>query len=243
MRNVLVSAVLGLAACVPAAAQSASAPLYLSINGGVQSSSSSLSDHFEFDQYQEKATVDVSYPKLSGQMFDAGVGVNLWKGLGIGFAATRVTATGTASVEASIPHPFLFKTPRTISGEVQNTRRSETTLHFQALYTISAGRLRVVLSGGPSRFSVEQDLVTEVQYDESYPYDTATFRSGTKVRSRATKGGVHGGADIILMLSGHFGVGGMVRVTRTTIPLTAGDRTVDVDAGGVQAGGGIRMVF
>ena len=35
-----------------------------------------------------------------------------------------------------------------------------------------SSRVMLVLSGGPSRLNVEQELVTDVLYDETYPFDT-----------------------------------------------------------------------
>ena len=40
-----------------------------------------------------------------------------------------------------------------------------------------------------------------------------------------------------------FGIGGLVRYTRATVDLESKDRTISVEAGGVQAGGGVRLVF
>ena len=46
------------------------------------------------------------------------------------------------------------------------------------------------------------------------------------------------------MLKPRFGVGGLVRFSRATVDLDApGNRTISVDAGGVYAGGGIRLLF
>jgi hypothetical protein len=44
--------------------------------------------------------------------------------------------------------------------------------------------------------------------------------------------------------SKNVGVGGLVRFSRATIDLDAPEnRTVSVDAGGVYAGGGVRVIF
>jgi hypothetical protein len=107
-----------------------------------------------------------------------------------------------------------------------------------------SGPLRVVLSGGPSFFNVEQDMVTEVSISESFPYDTATFSSATKRRQKASAPAFNVGADVLYMLTSKFGVGGLVRFARATVDLDAPEnRTIAVDAGGVYAGGGVRVLF
>jgi hypothetical protein len=46
------------------------------------------------------------------------------------------------------------------------------------------------------------------------------------------------------MLNRRFGVGGLVRFSKASVDLDAPDnRTISVDAGGVYAGGGIRILF
>ena len=102
----------------------------------------------------------------------------------------------------------------------------------------------LVLSGGPSWLNVEQELVTDVLYDETYPFDTATFRSAPTRRSKASVTGFNAGADLQWMFGRHIGVGGMVRFIRGSVDLTTeNDRRISVRAGGVQAGGGLRIGF
>lgn len=233
-----------LALATPAAAQATSSRLTVSVNAGVQTSATSLSDHFEFERNVETATVDVGYPIKPGVLFDAGVIVRLWKNLGAGVAVSRVTDDGSAEIDAQIPHPFQFLQPRAISGEQRGIMHAETGVHLQLQYSIAiASRFTLVLSGGPSRLSVEQDLVTDVLYDDDFPYDEATFRSATTRRSKASVTGFNAGADLRWM-PGRIGLGGLVRFTRGSVDLTTeNDRPVPVRAGGVQVGGGIRIGF
>ena len=80
-------------------------------------------------------------------------------------------------------------------------------------------------------------------YDETYPFDTATFRSATTRRSKASVTGFNAGADLQWMFGRHIGLGGMVRFTRGSVDLTTeNDRRISVRAGGVQAGG-LRIGF
>jgi hypothetical protein len=118
-------------------------------------------------------------------------------------------------------------------------------MHAQLQFSIPATRqLILVLSAGPSRLNVEQELVTDVLYDEEYPFDIATFRSATTRASKASVTGFNAGADLRWMLGRHMGFGGMVRFIRGSVDLTTdNDRRIRVRAGGVQAGGGIRVAF
>ena len=141
------------------------------INGGVQTGATSLTDHFEFESNVETATVDVTYPSKAAVLIDGNVVVRLWKHLGAGVAVSQATRDGAAEVDASIPHPLLFQQPRTVTGSQSGISDAQTGVHFQLSYAVAvAPRVIVTLSGGPSYVHVSQDLVTDVNYSESYPY-------------------------------------------------------------------------
>jgi hypothetical protein len=246
-RTLALALAAALACAIPAAAQSSAGPgVVVSLNGGAQVAADSLSDHFEFESYGfEAAAVNVKYPAKPGVLVDAGIGVRLWKRLGAGVAVAYVTRDGAAAVDARIPHPFLFGQPRTVTGSQGSIARAETGVHVQVQYSIEASRrVSIVLSGGPSWLNVEQELATDVQYDEAYPYDSATFRSATATRTKASAVGMNAGADLRWMFGRTIGLGALVRFTRGTVDLrTPDDRHVSVRAGGAQAGAGLRFVF
>lgn len=218
---------------------------YLSLNGVAQPANPALSDHFEFEENVETATVDVRYPSKAGIGADGGAGLRLWKQFGVGVAMSYVSSSGPATIDASIPHLFAFGQPRAITGEEGSIGRTETGAHVQLLYFVpTSGRLRFVLSGGPSRISLDQEVVTEVHYSETYPYDTAIFSRATTKQVKGSAVGFNVGADVQWMFGRSVGLGALVRFTRAQIDLDiATGRTRSVDAGGVQAGGGLRIGF
>ena len=246
MRTVILSLAITLAAALPAAAQSTwSERVHISVNGAFQTTTNDFGDRFEFERNLETGSTDVDYPVQGGFIFDAGAGYRLWKNFAAGVSVSYFTRDDVAATTTSVPHPFFFNQPREVTGEATGVKRSETAVHVQAMYLIKGGdRLRVVLSGGPSFFTVEQDLVTEVVITETYPFDTATFDSARKSREKGSAPAFNVGADVMWMLTRTFGVGGLVRFSRASIDLDApASRTISVDAGGVFAGGGIRLLF
>ena len=79
---------------------------------------------------------------------------------------------------------------------------------------------------------------------ETYPFDTAAFGSAWKAKATGSAAAFNVGADVIWMLGKTVGVGGLVRYSRATVDLDSPDnRTVTVDAGGLYAGGGLRLLF
>ena len=172
-----------LSARVPAAAQTWPERVHISVNGAFQATTNDFSDRFEFERNLETGSTDVDYPVQGGFIFDAGAGYRFWKNLAAGVSVSYFTRDDVASTTSSVPHPFFFNQPREVTGEATGVKRSETAVHVQAMYLVNpGGRLRLVLSGGPSFFNVEQDLVTEVTVTETFPFDTATFASAQKTR-------------------------------------------------------------
>jgi hypothetical protein len=235
--------VCGLLAAIPAAAQ----PLprfTISVNGGYQPSSTSFDDRFTFDLNRETASVDTDYSVDAGPLFDAGVGFRIWKGLGAGIAISRFSVDSAGQAEATLPHPLFFQRNRQISGETTGITREETGIHIQAQYHLPPfGRVYVTLAGGPSVLDIQQSIVTDVNYTEEFPYDTATYVGVDSQRVSGTATGFNAGADVRWMFTRNVGVGGLVRYTRATVDLTRNNRTVTVDAGGMQVGGGVRLAF
>ncbi len=246
VRVLAMSAAAVLAITTPAGAQGAQSQVVVTLNGGIQTAGPGLSDHFEFATDPiETAKVDVQYPAKPSLLIDGGVGLRLWKSLGVGVAVSHATVDGTAQIDAQIPHPLQIDQPREVNGEEDAITRAETGVHVQIQVSVPmASKMTLVLSGGPSRLDVEQEIVTDVLYDQVYPFDVATFRSATTRRSKASVTGFNVGGDLRWMFSRNIGVGGMVRYIRGSVDLeTRDDRRISVRAGGLQAGGGIRIGF
>jgi hypothetical protein len=217
----------------------------ISVNGGVQSSARTFSDRITMPLYLEEATFDIDYATESELFFDFGGIVRISGNLGAGVAVSRYTDDTPATVEGSLPHPFQFNQPRSIEGETPDIRRRETATHLQIAWMAApTDRVRFIISGGPSWIQAEQGLVTEVRYSEAYPFDEATFTSVDRVIEEATATGFNVGVDVIWAFAKNVGVGGLLRYTRATTSVEpAAGRSIELELGGLQAGGGIRILF
>jgi hypothetical protein len=234
---------------IPAAAQShgsaGATHLTIGVSGGVQQAAEDLSDHFSFPKNAETETVDVTYPMKPLGFIDLAAGYRVWKNLGVGVAVSVTSGKVDAEVTASVPHPFFFNQPRTVTGTEHNISHSETGVHVQLQYLIPAtGKLHFILEGGPSWINVDHEVVTDVTVTESYPYDTAAFGGAVTKSTTGSAAGFNAGVDVTWMFAESIGVGGLVRYTRADIDLQAVEgRSLSVKAGGLQAGAGIRVLF
>jgi hypothetical protein len=217
----------------------------IGISGGVQQAASDVTDRFSFLKNVETETVDVRYPMKPWALVDAGVSYRVWKNLAFAIAVSRLTGSGSAEVSASLPHPFFFGQPRTVSGTENGVVHTETDAHVQVQFVVpSTSRLHVVLGAGPSYLRAEHEVVTDVTVVESYPFDTASFGGAVTRLTRASASGFNAGVDVAWMFTRSAGVGGLLRYTRADVNLSAVEgRTLAMKAGGVQAGVGVRLVF
>jgi hypothetical protein len=229
---------------VPAAAQTAEPRVFVTFGAGVQGGPATT-DRIEWEEHRETADATIDYGASSARLFGGGIGLRLWRQFGAGVAVSTARRTGAAAVEARIPHPFHFDQRREISGDAPSLDRSETGVHVQLLYIVpSNGRVRIMLGGGPSRFQVEQDLVTAVRFTEQFPFDEASFQRADTLARSASAVGFHVGADVAYMFTRALGVAGTARFARATVDFVrpAGSRS-SLDAGGMQGGVGLRFAF
>ncbi len=226
----------------PAAAQVGG---YFSFNVGAQATSTRFDDHVEFTEFHEDGDFDAAYSVDPARVIDASGGLRLASGLGFGIGVSRIEKRDPASIEARLPHPFHFNRPRSITGSVPGLTRLENALHVELRWFAPiADAVELSLFGGPTFFDLEQDLVTAVEYEHTYPYDEAAFVGAPTAVREASAIGFHAGADAGFFLSRAFGVGATLRYSSGSAKLTSGnDRLVTVDAGGLQVGGGLRLRF
>lgn len=216
----------------------------ITFNAAAQATTTRFGDRFTFEQYLEQATVDTSYKVASAPLFDGGVTVRVWRNVGVGLAISRFADRGTAGVAAGVPHPFHFNRPRAVEGQAQRIQRTETGVHLLlAWMTPITRRVRFMFAAGPSWMNVEQSVVNAVRYTEEYPFDSATFTTAELERESRGAVGFNAGVDVIWVFSNNVGVGGLLRFARAKATVRPSGRDLDLDAGGLHAGGGIRILF
>jgi hypothetical protein len=218
---------------------------FLSANVGGLLTANDFSASGSFDVYQEKATYDTSYKVPSKMAFDIGGGVALWRHLGVAVAVTADQPKGDASLTGSVPHPFFLNKARSVSGTIPALQHSDTAVHVDAAWFAPVSpKLLVVAFGGPSFFSVKQDLVSGFRFTDVYPFDAATFESASVSSASTSVVGFNAGVDVTYRITRSFGVGGVLRFARATVSLSAGSTaSTSIDVGGAIASAGVRWVF
>jgi hypothetical protein len=219
---------------------------FISVNGGYQiNAASDFRGSATVTENAETRQTNAFYTLKNGLSFDVAGGALVWRQLGVSVGLTRFSQTTPATVNVSSPHPFFFSTPRTTSGEVTGLTREELAVHIQARGVFPVNdRVQVMVFGGPSFFQVKQAVINTVNLVEAYPYDDVSFSGVNPLSATESKMGFNGGVDVAFFFTDNIGVGGAFQFSRVTVDLPVlGGNTQSVQAGGVQAGGGLRLRF
>jgi hypothetical protein len=249
-----------LAGAAPAHAQAPAgdARVFVTVNGGLQTLTSSFSEDISFPETggvyrdvlsgaaaQEQARFESDYRYRTGPLFDVSGGVRIAPYFALGAGISWFNTEKTASVSAQLPHPLYFNRNRSISGVSSPLTRSEMAVHLQALVVVPAtNSLTVMGFAGPTFFNVKQQLVTDVNFTHAYPFDTATFSSAVASRESGSTIGFNVGADVTWYFTDHVGIGWFTRYSRATLELpSAGNGTLEIKPGGLHTAGGLRLRF
>lgn len=250
--QVVMSALL---ACVPVAAHAQTAPqVFLTAYGGV---AVPRGDAFETAKVIQDPDGSTEYKARYGLApagaFDLGGGVLLANRYTAGVSFSRAASSEKADVGLSFTHPAYHPT---ISGslETEALERTESAVHLSLGYRVpAASRLDVHLFAGPSRVSVEQQLVADLDGGERFSTATRAWSVVLEdyelARQSGSAWGYHAGLDAGVRLTPRISVGGMLRYTAASVDVEEPvltlieDRTTNtrLKAGGLQAFAGIRI--
>jgi opacity protein-like surface antigen len=229
----------------PAQPNAGRSRVYINVNGGVQNNAVTFTESHSEPLFQEHLAWQADYELENGVVYDGGVGVRIWQGLGVGVSYSHFRQSSASRVSAQVPHPFFFDRLRPLEGESAPLTHMEQAVHVSAMW-MAPGTRRIELGilAGPSYFNVKRDLVEAVDYQESYPFDDATF-DGVAVREAGgTALGFHAGADLTFLLTPQVGLGVLVRYSRASLDFdTPAGGSLSMDVGGLQAGAGLRLRF
>jgi hypothetical protein len=197
----------------------------------------------------ENVTFVAGYESARGALFDVGAGVRVANNFGVGVTASWLRRSSGASFDLKVPNPLVANRPLDLAGSVSGLHRNELGMHIQGLYALALGkRGRVMLAGGPSVFRTTQDLVRSIEFDTRPGFTSLEFNQALIATVAKTVVGFNVGADMTWSLASHFGVGTVTRYSRAKLMLDPGAesgvrRAIEMHAGGLHIGGGIRLLF
>jgi hypothetical protein len=210
--------------------------LFVGVNVGAQTRSSTVNNDFSFPLYRETATVATTASVKSGAIFDVSVGYRFMPMFGVALGYTGFSSTGTAEGTGSIPSPLFFNRPAAVTISGTDAKRTD-----RNIYLVFVGFMpitdKIEFSGfiGPSATRVKQELIS----DATVPAGTQTVVSTIQTQSGTAKG-VNVGADLAYQILNQVGAGVFVRYISGSADLTSAQ---NVKVGGFQIGIGARLRF
>jgi opacity protein-like surface antigen len=231
----------------PAAAQAPS-KVFAHINFGVQSQSQDIAQSGEFSLYDENGSFEAKHTLEGGPFFEVGGGVSLMRNFSVGVSfAQRSKTDRDVALTALVPHPVFTDTLRSATGTAQGLEHKERAIHVAAMWRVPVTvEFDVTLFGGPSFFSIEDQLIESVTPTEVggnfSQVDLTTVGVSSQKESAV---GFNVGADARYMFMRNVGVGALLRYTRGSVTFTSpsGGADIKTDAGGLEIAGGLRFRF
>lgn len=215
------------------------------LNGIGSFTNASFADTRQYAEYAETTSVSSSYTTKTGFGPDVAVQLSLFRGLGVLVGYSLASRSENGSFDASRPHPLYLNRPRSLSGELTGYKYKEGALHLDVAYGRGSGRLDWSLFAGASLFQVEADLLGQLTFTDSYPYDELTLGSAPATRVKESPTGFNVGGRLDYRFGKTFGAGVLLRYSTASVKLRANSDAgqVSFDAGGLQAGAGLRLYF
>lgn len=239
---VLIIAIVG---AMPAVGQTPSqGRVEISANVGAQTASKFTESHAKPSNGGETATITVDHGVTTGLGFNVGAAVRIVSQLWVGVQYAMADLKPSASITAVIPHPLLFNAPRTVQDSISDVTHNEQNVHVDLMYELPVRAVEIKVMGGPTFFNLKQDFVSGVTFNETYPFDTATFAGATTKQLSKTAVGFNAGVDISRLITPQVGVGALIRYSQADVKFDdpdIGQQTVR--AGGVEVVGGVRVRF
>ena len=209
---------------------------FLNVSAGYQGSDQSFDVAGSFPLHQETATFASAQSVSGGGIFDISGGARVWRSLYVGLGITSFSDTSDATITASIPDPLVFDRPITQTASATGLEHKETGVHIQATWIMPVTvDFDVAFSLGPSFFSVKQSFVSGI----TVPERTTTIASVNLTEGSETAAGFNIGVDGTYLVTPRIGAGAFLRYAGGSATIGG----VDVDAGGVQIGFGVRVRF
>jgi hypothetical protein len=183
-----------------------------------------------------------------GATADGAVLVRVWNGFGggvlagVGFSGLNSRSAGSFSLK--VPHPLAYDQARSAAGGVESLDHRETAFNVILAYTRPVmDRLHVTAMLGPTFFTVKQKFVTGIRYSEVPPeFASVTVDEVTTSSISESAPGFMVGADATYMFTRWVGAGFFARYNAGTLTVNnPNGESFDMDLGGFQWGGGVRI--
>jgi hypothetical protein len=202
-----------------------------------------FSESRSFVEYAEPASLEASFAMNNSFGVELAGEYDFTSHFGLRLSLSGARRSGAGHYEARVPHPLYLDRDRVAEASLPGLEYQAAAARLDAVLLLGEGRVRVSLLAGGGPMRVEADVVGELHAMETYPYDSVDV-SASKQRLHATPFEYGGALGLDCSLGRHLGVGAQARYSHTRATLRPPEgMPIDLDAGGLQAGVGLRFRF
>ena len=228
----------------PPQSESVQGRIFAGINFLATTGVEDLDAHVGFEQYLQTGEIVTQQDIGTMGTFDIGGAYGITRRLIVGISYSRASSSGGATVTGTVPHPQVFNQPRPFEASVGDLSRTEQGVHiFAGWFVPLRPNMDVILSIGPSIFTVKQGVASGIDFTEAPDFTSIVVNSVTVTEPSATGVGINVGADFSYMFTPRFGAGLLLRWASATVDLDVAGGSFESRAGGFQVGGGLRVRF
>ncbi|MBE0664966.1 MAG: hypothetical protein IH584_04020 [Candidatus Aminicenantes bacterium] len=194
--------------------------------------------------YGENSDYSITSKMGNSQNFNLGCGYNISRAIGIGLGAIIQSNDLDATVNASVPSPWVFDSPRSASTTYATTLKSNI-FYLDFIYKLIFSKLNLNFFAGPAYFNSSTEVINAIEIQDVFPNDTVTISLATeKVKKNSL--GFSGGLALNFFFSSHLGVfveGRYLSGSGTFTPTTQTVPGIKLTLGGMNVGAGLIFQF
>jgi len=175
---------------------------------------------------------------------ELGLGYNLGRTFAVGLGAILLSGNLDAALDASVPHPWVFASPRSASGTYAGKLKS-TVLYLNFIYRLAVSKFTVDVFAGPAYFNSSADILNAVTIQDAFPNETVTLSLATE-NTKKSSFGFNAGAGVNYFFAKSLGVFLEARYLSGSGAFTASSGTVPeikLTVGGLNVGAGLLFRF
>ena len=215
--------------------------LKFSYNAGFSEDSTPTSWSQEI--YYENASYNITNNFAKGNAFIAGLGYKFSSTIGLELGVHMSSRNINSDFNVSIPHPLLFSSPRTAEN-TGSYKLTENAAYLNFIFSISFNQLSLDLFGGPAYFFTNAQLINQITFSDTYPYQTINISAATETIKKNVFG-FNAGASLNFYFANSFGIflNAQYFSGSADFDLSSDIPGLKVSLGGLKAGGGLRILF
>lgn len=193
--------------------------------------------------YFEDASYSINNIFEKGNSFNASLGYKFSSSIGIELGIDLCSRNILSDYNASIPHPLLFNSPRDADNE-GTYKLTENAVYLNFVYSIPFSKFGLDIFGGPAYFLSKIELIKEIQFSDSYPYEQISISASTE-EVKKNSFGFNAGASFNYYIASGFGIFVNAQYLSSSVDFepTSDIPGMKLTLGGFKAGAGLKILF